>query len=142
MSEDGPVILFDGVCHLCSGGVVWLARRDPGGVMRFAPMQSDAARRLLAPLGIDPGDMASWLLLEGGRVWRRSGAALRLVRYLPWYWRWLGLVRLLPEGWRDGLYDLLARNRYRWFGKRSVCFAPDAALSAKFLEGSVSSQPR
>ena len=67
------------------------------------------------------------------RAWARTTAALRLVKYLPWYWRWLGVTGVVPRPWRDWLYDVLADNRYRWFGKRAVCFAPDAALSRKFL---------
>ncbi len=142
MHDGGPIVLFDGVCHLCSGGIVWLARRDARQVLRFAPLQSTEARNRLAAIGIDSADMSSWLLLEGGRVWRRSAAALRLLPYLPWYWRWLGVVRVLPEGWRDGLYDVLARNRYRWFGRRETCFVPRGDLSRQFLGNDGSSQPR
>ena len=142
MQDGGPIVLFDGVCHLCSGGVVWLARRDVRRVLRFAPMQSAAAHNRLAAIGVDSDDMSSWLLLEGGRVWRRSAAALRLLPYLPWYWRWLGIAGWLPERVRDGLYDVLARNRYRWFGRRETCFVPRGDLSRQFLGDDGSSQPR
>ena len=105
-----PVVLFDGVCNLCNAAVGWIIRHDPKAVFRFAPLQSRGDVRL-----------ESIVLIEGRREYRRSTAFLRVMRQLPRY-RWLAYFgAMIPGVVRDEVYDLIARKRYAWFGKREQC---------------------
>jgi predicted DCC family thiol-disulfide oxidoreductase YuxK len=131
-----PVVLFDGVCHLCHGAVRFIVRRDAHEVFRFASLQSDIGQTLAARHGV--GDLAhrvnTVVLLEDGQAYFKSSAILRIARRLrfPWWLAyWLG--RLLPRPVRDALYDWVAQHRYRWFGKSEECLLPTAALRARLL---------
>jgi len=129
-----PVVLFDGVCVICNAGVDFLMRRDPRGVIRFAAMQSEAGRRLghLHDLPIE--DLDSFYVVDGTSVFDRSSAALHLARYLGWPWRLALAFGIVPRRLRDGAYDVLARNRYRWFGRRQTCRLPTPDERARFLD--------
>jgi predicted DCC family thiol-disulfide oxidoreductase YuxK len=127
------IVVFDGVCVLCSGGVRFLLPRDRAGRFRFAAMQSETGRRLLAAHGIDPDDPVSFLLLEGGRAYTDSGAALRILVLLGGWWRLAGAFYAVPRPLRDAVYRFVARRRYRWFGQRDACFAPTADTADRFL---------
>lgn len=131
---DAAVVLFDGVCNLCSASVRFVVRRDPAGRFRFASLQSAAGRELLLRHGLDPDDLHSVVLVEGGRAYTRSDAALRIARGLRGAWPLLGLLRAVPRPVRDGAYRLVAANRYRWFGKRDACMLPSPGLRGRFLE--------
>lgn len=132
-SEDGPILLFDGVCNLCHAAVRFVIRRDAAGVFRFAPLDSEAGRRLTR--GAFPGADApdSVILVEDGQVHVGSDAALRVVRRLRGPWSALSVLRLVPRALRDRLYDAVARNRYRWFGRKDVCPIPDSRVADRFL---------
>lgn len=130
----GPIVVFDGVCRLCSGWVQFLLRHDTAGRIRFAPMQSASGRALLQQHGLDPDDPLSFLWIDAGQGYRDSDAILRIVGSLGGVWRGVAVFRLLPRPLRDGLYRCIARNRYRWFGRHAVCLIPDAAVSARFLD--------
>ena len=132
--EIPPVIVFDGVCNLCNGFVDFVIARDQAARFRFASLQSDAARRLLngVPLGSPPGD--SVFLIEHGHVFQRSEAALRIARRLGAPWRFCYSLIVVPRPIRDWIYDVVARNRYRWFGKRPVCRVPTPDLRRRFLD--------
>jgi len=129
---DRPVILFDGVCNLCNGSVAFIIARDPKGYFQFASLQSEAGRRLLGGAkGPLPDSVA---LVEDGHVYTRSDAALRVARRLRFPWGlFYGLV-VVPRVVRDALYDVVARNRYRWFGRRDTCMVPTPELRRRFLE--------
>jgi predicted DCC family thiol-disulfide oxidoreductase YuxK len=129
-----PVVVFDGVCRLCSGWVQFLLRHDRSGRIRFAPMQGLTGRALLQQHGLDPDDPLSFLWVESGRGYRNSDAILRIVDGLGGAWRLLRILRLLPRPLRDTGYRLIARNRYRWFGRRDACLLPDEAVAARFLD--------
>jgi predicted DCC family thiol-disulfide oxidoreductase YuxK len=128
-----PIVLFDGVCNLCSGSVQFLIRHDPGARFRFASLQSPAGERLRDELGIDRQAVDSVILVEEGRWYKESEAALRIARGLGGPWKALGILRLIPRPLRDGLYRLIARNRYRWFGKTEACWLPTPELRGRFL---------
>jgi predicted DCC family thiol-disulfide oxidoreductase YuxK len=128
-----PIVLFDGVCNLCNGSVQFLIRRDPGARFRFASLQSPAGERLRDELGIDRRAVDSVILVEDGRWYKESDAALRIARGLGGLWKALGILRLIPRPLRDGLYRLIARNRYRWFGKTEACWLPTPELRGRFL---------
>jgi len=128
-----PLVLFDGVCNLCTGSVQFLLKRDPEGRFRFASLQSDAGRRLMAEHGIVADTLGSVVLIEDGRAWRESSAALRIARHLPGAWKLLRLFTAVPRPLRDAVYRWIARNRYRWFGKNESCWLPTPELRARFL---------
>lgn len=132
-TERGAVVLFDGVCNLCNGSVQFIVRRDPYGYFRFASLQSEPGRSLLREHGLDPADLFSVILVEDGKVYARSDAALRIARRLSGVWRAAGALRVLPRSLRDRVYDLVARNRYRWFGRRDACMVPTPELRERFL---------
>jgi len=134
-SEAAPaIVVFDGICHLCSAWVQFLLRRDRRGRYRFASMQSDTGRTLLRTHGLDPDAPFSMLLLEGERARTDSDAILAVVAGLGGAWRAVSVLRLLPRMLRDPCYRLIARHRYRLFGRRSRCWLPDPAHAARFLD--------
>lgn len=125
------VILFDGVCNLCNGFVRFVIARDPHSRFQFGPLQSDAAQRLLA--GAPPVSGESVVLIENGRVFRRSTAALRILRRLTLPWPFAYIAILVPRPLRDAVYDVVARNRYEWFGRRDTCMVPTPEVHQRFL---------
>jgi len=130
-AETRLVVLFDGVCNLCNASVLFVIDRDPGGRFAFAPLQSGVAARLLAHRGYGETSLGSVLLLEGGRVYERSTAALRVARRLGGWWPLLYAFIAVPRPIRDAVYDWIARNRYRWFGKEEACRIPTPELRSR-----------
>ena len=126
-------VVFDGVCVFCSGWVRFLMARDRARRFRFATMQSDAGRRLLAGHGIDPDDPISFLLVDRERAYTDSTAALRILTRLGGWWRLAGTLYAVPRPLRDAVYRFVARRRYRWFGKRESCFVPTRETKDRFL---------
>jgi predicted DCC family thiol-disulfide oxidoreductase YuxK len=127
-----PVILFDGLCNLCTWSVQFVIRRDPGGVFRFAALGSEIGLELLGRSA--PGVVAdSVVLIEDGRAHTRSTAALGIARRLRWPWPVLYALIIIPRPLRDALYAWIARNRYRWFGRRESCMVPTPELRERFL---------
>lgn len=140
--DTGAVIVFDGVCVLCNGWVRFLLRHDRRRRYRFAAMQGDAGRALLARHGLDPDDPVSFLLIEydiapgdaaAPRVSTESTAIRRVLAGLGGLWRVVHLAAVLPAFVRDPLYRLIARNRYRLFGRHDVCMVPTPEERARFL---------
>lgn len=129
----GPILLFDGVCNLCHGSVQWLIAHDRAARFRFASLQSDAGRRLLAAHGLPQGAMDSVVLLDGDAHWTKSDAALECARRIGGVWALASLFALVPRPLRDAAYDFVARNRYARFGKRAACWVPTPELRARFL---------
>ena len=130
MKAESNVVLFDGVCNLCNGFVRFILERDRGGRFRFASLQSDAARRLL---GGDP-PAETMILMEGGKTYRKSAGALRIVRRLRFPWPLLYALVAVPHPLRDLVYDWVAGHRYAWFGRRESCLLPAPELRGRFLE--------
>jgi predicted DCC family thiol-disulfide oxidoreductase YuxK len=131
-ADDRPLFVFDGVCVLCSSGVRWLIRRDPAGRFRFATAQSPLGRAIYAHYGIDMDE--TYLLLDEGRVYVRSDGYLRVAAILGGAWRWLAVpARLIPRALCDAAYDLVARHRYRWFGKTDYCALIPSELKERVL---------
>ena len=129
-----PVIVFDGVCALCSRWVRFLLRFDRRARYRFAAMQGAHGRALLAAHGLDPDDPLSFLLVERGRAYTDTDAIVRVLAGLGGVWKLALLARLLPRPLRDRGYRWLARNRYRWFGRHDACYLPTPAQAARFLD--------
>lgn len=133
MNDDRPIILFDGVCNLCNASVNFVIDRDPRGVFRFGALQSEQAAPILVEHGIADEALDSIVLLEGGRVFRRSTAALRIARRLGGGWPILYLFIIVPPFLRDIIYRWIANNRYRWFGRSESCRVPTPDLRERFL---------
>ncbi len=129
-----PVVLFDGVCHLCQSSVQFLIKRDLRQRLRFASLQSPFGRRLLASQGLDPVAMTSIVFVEAGQSYQESTAALKVAAYLKAPWRFLAWCRVLPRWLRDPVYRWIAKNRYRWFGKDETCWLPTPELQSLFLD--------
>lgn len=138
-TESSAVVLFDGVCNLCNASVNFIIDRDKPGYFRFAPLQSERASELLIAQGkkpLAPGtDPDSISLLEDGKLYEQSTAALRIAKRLSGAWPMLYYLSIwIPRPIRDFVYRIVARNRYRWFGKSDACRMPTPALKARFLE--------
>lgn len=127
------IVLFDGVCHLCQGSVRFIADRDPAGYFAFAPLQSRLGASLLEAGGLGADGRESLVLIENGRVYTRSGGALRIARRLTGMWKLLALLLVVPAPIRDALYNWVARHRYEWFGRSDSCEIPSAAARARVL---------
>jgi len=130
---DDDVILYDGVCVFCSRWVRFVATRDVEQRFRFTAIQSGYGTRMAQAFGIDPGDPDTNAVVHGGVAYFKSDAALTVLGHLP-RWGWVRVLRLVPKPLRDAVYNLVARNRYRIFGKYEECFVPDASLRARVME--------
>ncbi len=129
-----PILLFDGVCNLCNRWVNYVIDRDPEARIMFAPLQSDSARELLEKHQIDTEKMDSVVLVDQDEVYQKSDAVLRIAGYMRGPVRLLRAGRVVPRTVRDRLYDLIARKRYRWFGRRNECRLPEPGIKDRFLE--------
>ena len=126
------LVLFDGYCHVCSGSVQLLLKRDRQQQFAYVPCQSPWGHQIMARYGIDRDFAESFAFIDKGRILFKSDAAIAIARRLP-YWRWAGIGRIIPRFIRDPLYDLLARNRYKWFGKRDQCLVLPPEVKARFF---------
>jgi predicted DCC family thiol-disulfide oxidoreductase YuxK len=118
------LVIFDGICHVCSRWVRFFSRHRVDPPFQLIPMQSIAGKALLVEYGIDPEDPATFLVLDQGRQFTQSDAVIHVINALGGLWRMSAALRIVPKSWRDFLYRVLARNRYRWFGRRNVCYLP------------------
>jgi len=130
---DDDVILYDGVCIFCSRWVRFVATRDVARRFRFTPIQSDYGTRLAQAFGIDPRDPDTNAVVHGGVAWLKSDGALTVLGVLPG-WGWTRVFFGVPKPLRDMVYGLVARNRYKIFGRYDECFVPDADMRARVIE--------
>ena len=133
MNAPEAIVVFDGVCVACNAAVDFLLRHDRAKRLRFAAMQSPAGHALMSANGVDPADPASFLLLEGGRAFRESEAAVRVLAGLGGAWRCARIALFVPRIARDAAYRWIARHRYRWFGRRDACRLPTPEEAERFL---------
>ena len=135
--RDKPIIVFDGICVLCTANAQFVLRADRKGVFRMAAMQDEAGAQLMRENGIDPSDPESFVIVDaerdGARVWRNSDAVLHMWSQLGFPWRVGAVFKVVPRFLRDPLYLLIARNRYKWFGKREECWVPSPEQSERIL---------
>ncbi len=127
-----PVVLFDGVCKLCNGSVNFILPRDRKGRLKLAPLQSDYGRAVLKQHGKNPDAMDSMMLLEGKRLTVKSTAVIRISKYLGGAWPLCMIALVIPPFIRDFIYDIIAKNRTRWFGKYDTCRLPDPEFEDRF----------
>lgn len=128
-----PVILFDGVCNFCNAGVNFIIKQDKKGIFRFAALQSEAGQKLLQLYHLPKEDFDSFVLVDKGKAYKRSSAGLKVYQRLSWYWQWTQLFWIVPKLVRDGVYNVIAKNRYRWFGKKEACMIPTPDVRSRFL---------
>jgi predicted DCC family thiol-disulfide oxidoreductase YuxK len=133
ITTPSPLILFDGVCNLCSWSVQFLAPRDRNQVLWFASIQSAAGQAVLADCSIPLVDWESFVLVEDGHAYFKSEAFFRILRFMTFPWPLLRIGLILPRRFADWLYDPVARNRYAVFGKKAACMVPSRELAARFL---------
>ena len=131
--DEKPLIVFDGVCVLCSASARFVLRHDRARRFRLTAAQSPVGQALYRHFGLSPTDYDTFLLVEDGRAWLKSDAALRVAARLGLPWSLAVLLRVVPAALREAVYDLVARNRYRVFGRRETCFVPAAGDAERFL---------
>lgn len=127
------VILFDGVCNLCNSAVNFVIKRDKKNLIQFAPLQSKTGHALLEKHKMVTEEMKSFIFIENGIPYTRSSAALKVCRHLNGLWPLLFGFIIVPRFVRDGIYDWIAKNRYKWFGQKNECMVPTPELQSKFL---------
>jgi predicted DCC family thiol-disulfide oxidoreductase YuxK len=127
------IILFDGVCNLCNSAVQQVIKNDPKKLFRFASLQSDFGKQALQQHKLNPGDLNSFILLDNGKIYKKSGGALRVAKYLKGAWPLVYTFILIPPFIRDGVYSWIAKNRYKWFGKQETCWLPAPGLKERFI---------
>ena len=131
--DDQPIIVYDGNCRLCSAWVRFVLRRDRHDRFRFIAAQSLMGTALYRHYGLDPDRLATNILLDQGLPWFKSEGTIRMLERLGFPWSLVGVGRVLPLRWRDGIYDAIAQNRLRWLGGRVSCFLQDPRQAHKFL---------
>lgn len=133
MNAAKPVILFDGVCNYCNSMINFIISQDKKKKYLFATLQSEFGQRTLHQWKLPGNSFDSFLVLDKGNLYSKSTAALRLYNQLPWYWKWTQLFWLFPKFLRDAVYNVIAKNRYKWFGKKDECMVPTPELKDRFL---------
>ncbi len=131
MSE---VVLFDGVCNLCNGSVLFIIERDPEAKFSFASLQSPFGQSQLKKFGLPIDKLNTIFLIKGEKFFRKSDAALEIAKGMNGLWPVLYVFKIIPRFIRNFFYDLIAKNRYRWFGKQAACMVPTPELKARFID--------
>ena len=128
------IIIFDGVCNLCSASVRFIIKRDKGFNFKFVTVQSEPGKSLLEEHGLNPDCIDTMLLVKEGAAYNRSDAALEISRGLDGLWPILVVLKIIPKFIRNGLYTIIANNRYKWFGKKEACLIPTPDIKSRFIE--------
>lgn len=133
MTETHPVVLFDGVCNLCNGFVQFCIERDKKGKLKFASLQSGVGQELLAQFGLKGAPLSTVVLIEGNQYYTKSSAGLRVLKHFGGFWQLFYGLMIFPKPLRNWVYDYIAKNRYKWFGKKESCWMPTPELENRFL---------
>lgn len=128
-----PVILFDGICNFCNGAVNFVIKRDKDAAIQFAPLQSEKGRLFFRQYNLPEGSMDSFIFIEDDKVYSQSTAALKVCKYLSGLWPLFYGFIIVPKFIRDGVYNLIAKNRYKWFGVKQECMIPTPEVKARFI---------
>jgi predicted DCC family thiol-disulfide oxidoreductase YuxK len=131
-SQSSSIIFFDGVCNFCNASVHFIIRHDRTGAFRFAPLQSNIGRQVLSRFP-ELQRVESIVLVEGGRCYIESSAVLRIAKQLDGFWKAIYVLKIVPRPLRDAVYRMIAKNRYRWFGKQEACMVPTKEIRERFL---------
>jgi len=128
-----PIILFDGVCNLCNKAVQIVIKHDPQGKFLFASLQSGEGQKLLQQYQLPVNNFTSFILIQNGKAYTKSTGALTVARQISGWWKLLYIFITVPKLIRDPVYNWIANNRYKWFGKKDECMIPTPQLKARFL---------
>ena len=131
--NQSSIILFDGICNLCNGAVQFVIKHDPHNQFTFASMQSDSGQKLLQQYQLEQTNFDSFILIQDNTVFKKSTAALRVAKNLSGPVQLLSKLIIVPAVVRDAVYNVIARNRYKWFGKKNTCMIPTPAHQSRFL---------
>ena len=127
------IILFDGVCNLCNGGVQFVLKKDKNNIFNFSSLQSEFGQKKLLELNFDSTNFYSFLYLKDDKVYTKSSAALQVCKELSGPIKLLSIFLIVPKFIRDLIYSLIAKNRYKWFGKQDSCWLPTPDLQTRFI---------
>jgi predicted DCC family thiol-disulfide oxidoreductase YuxK len=122
------------VCNYCNALTNFIIRQDKKKIFLFATLQSNFGVKILRDKNLPTDEYESLLLIDKGKLYSKSNAGLRIYNKLPWYWKWTQLFWIFPKFFRDWVYSIIAKNRYKWFGKRETCMVPTPELKTRFLE--------
>ena len=131
--DQNSVIIFDGVCNLCNSSVTFVIKRDKSYKFKFAPLQSETAKNLISKLNLSTDKIDSIILIENHKYYIKSTAAIRICKELGALWSLMYILILVPKPVRDYIYDIVAKKRYKWFGKKEHCMIPTKELESRFL---------
>ncbi len=131
--QQQPVILFDGVCNYCNSMVNFVIKQDKKKVFKFAALQSDSGQKLLKQYNLPTESFNSFILIDNGKVYQSSAAGLTVLKKLPWYWKWSQAFWIIPTFMRNAVYNIIAKNRYKWFGRKDTCMVPYQVVRDRFL---------
>ena len=134
ITKNKSIIIFDGICNLCNSSVQFLLKHDKKERFLFVSFQSDAAKKILLQYNYTNTELSSIILLQEGILYKKSTAALRIARQLNFFWSLSYIFIILPKGFRDFIYDINAKNRYQWFGKRDSCIVDNGKYKSRFIE--------
>lgn len=132
--QDKYIILFDGVCNLCNTAITFVIKRDPKDLFLYTPLQSKTGKILTHKYDIDTTTIDSIILIKNNKAYTKSAAALHIARHLKGAYSLFTVFLIIPSFIRNWVYDYVAKNRYKWYGKRDACMIPTPALKAKFLD--------
>jgi len=132
--SNNPVIFFDGVCNLCNASVQFILERDKHKYFQFTALQGNYAKAILPELGANANQLNSILLLEGGKIYQKSSAALKIAKKLSGFWPLLYVFITVPKFMRDWVYDIVAKNRYKCWGRQESCWVPTPELKSRFYD--------
>jgi predicted DCC family thiol-disulfide oxidoreductase YuxK len=134
LSENKKIILFDGVCNLCNSSVQFIIKKDKKDIFRFVALQSDLGQEIINRIGIANQKMDTIILYEPKiAYYYKSSAVLEIAKTLGGMYRCVSIFKMIPKDLRDAIYDYIAKNRYKWYGKQDYCMIPTSELNAKFL---------
>jgi predicted DCC family thiol-disulfide oxidoreductase YuxK len=133
LSHGAPVMVYDGACNLCHAWVRFVLKRDHRNRIKFLAAQSPRGQEFLKRNRLPAQTFDSFYLVENAVILHKSTGFLGMVQYLRWPWSWLAIFSVFPAPMLDRLYDLIAQNRYRWFGRRDLCLVADQAMAERFL---------
>lgn len=131
---ENPLVLFDGVCNFCNYWVNFAIRHDKKGFLRFTPIQGETAKQVLPEFSINTNKISSVIFVYNGKAYTQSSAALQICRHLNGGWKLFYGLYIIPKFLRDFMYNIIARNRYKWFGKKEACMVPGPDVRARFLK--------
>ena len=133
VNRQSPVLLFDGVCNLCDASVQWVIEHDPAAIFRFASLQSETGQAFLKKFNLPTDELNTVVLVDGEKAYTHSDVPLQIFKKLGGWWSLLQVFFIVPRPLRNSVYDWIAGNRYRWFGKKGECWLPSPELKNRFL---------